>query len=147
MPNLDYTTGDYNSPIADVHFDLHHAPFEDNTFDVIFCNHVLEHVDNAEQCIAELYRMMKPGGFGIFQIPQDVNRYETYEDKNIVTEKDREIHFWQKDHVRLFGLDYKDKLANAGFKVIVEDYTKEISPELVERYRLPKGELLYMCRK
>jgi SAM-dependent methyltransferase len=147
MPNLDYTTGDYNSPIADVHFDLHHAPFEDNTFDVIFCNHVLEHVENAEQCISELYRMMKPGGFGIFQIPQDVNRYETYEDKSIVSEKDREIHFWQKDHVRLFGLDYKDKLAAAGFKVTVEDYTKEISPELVERYRLPKGELLYMCRK
>jgi len=52
-----------------------------------------------------------------------------------------------KDHVRLFGLDYKDKLAAAGFNVTVEDYTKQISPELVERYRLPKGELLYMCRK
>jgi ubiquinone/menaquinone biosynthesis C-methylase UbiE len=147
MPNLEYVTGDYNSPIADHHFDLHHAPFADNTFDVIFCHHVLEHVEDSEQCMSELYRMMKPGGFGIFQIPQDVNRYETYEDKTITSEKDREIHFWQKDHVRLFGLDYKDKLAAAGFKVTVEDYTKEISPELVERYRLPKGELLYFCQK
>jgi len=147
MPNLTYTTGDYNSPIADVHFDLHKAPFDDNTFDVIFCNHVLEHVEDANQCMRELYRIMAPGGFGIFQIPQDVSRYETYEDKSITSEHDREIHFWQKDHVRLFGLDYKDKLAAAGFKVIVEDYTKEISPELVERYRLPKGELLYYCTK
>lgn len=147
MPNLDYTTGDYNSPIADIHFDLHHAPFDDNTFDVIFCNHVLEHVVDANQCMRELYRIMKPGGFGIFQIPQDVNRYQTYEDKSITSERDREIHFWQKDHVRLFGLDYKDKLAAAGFKVVVEDYTKEISAELVERYRLPKGELLYYCTK
>lgn len=147
MPNLDYTTGDYNSPIADIHFDLHHAPFEDNSFDVIFCNHVLEHVEDANQCMRELYRIMKPGGFGIFQIPQDVNRYETYEDKSITSERDREIHFWQKDHVRLFGLDYKDKLAAAGFKVVVEDYTKEISADLVERYRLPKGELLYYCTK
>ena len=147
MPNLEYVTGDYNSPIADHHFDLHKAPFADNTFDVIFCHHVLEHVEDADQCMRELYRMMKPGGFGIFQIPQDVNRYETYEDKSITSEKDREIHFWQKDHVRLFGLDYKDKLAAAGFNVTVEDYTKEISPELVERYRLPKGELLYLCRK
>lgn len=147
MPNLTYTTGDYNSPIADVHFDLHKAPFDDNTFDVIFCNHVLEHVEDANQCMRELYRIMAPGGFGIFQIPQDVSRYETYEDKSITSEHDREIHFWQKDHVRLFGLDYKDKLTAAGFKVIVEDYTKEISPELVERYRLPKGELLYYCTK
>jgi SAM-dependent methyltransferase len=147
MPNLDYKTGDYNSPIADIHFDLHQAPFEDNTFDVIFCNHVLEHVEDANQCMKELYRIMKPGGFGIFQIPQDVNRYETYEDKSITSERDREIHFWQKDHVRLFGLDYKDKLAAAGFKVVVEDYTKEISAELAERYRLPKGELLYYCTK
>jgi len=147
MPNLEYVTGDYVSPIADHHFDLHHAPFADNSFDVIFCHHVLEHVEDADQCMRELYRMMKPGGFGIFQIPQDVNRYETYEDKSITSEADRELHFWQKDHVRLFGLDYKDKLAAAGFKVTVEDYTKEIAPELVERYRLPKGELLYMCRK
>lgn len=147
MPNLDYKTGDYNSPIADIHFDLHQAPFEDNTFDVIFCNHVLEHVEDANQCMRELYRIMKPGGFGIFQIPQDVNRYETYEDKSITSERDREIHFWQKDHVRLFGLDYKDKLAAAGFKVVVEDYTKDISAELAERYRLPKGELLYYCTK
>lgn len=147
MPNLDYKTGDYNSPIADIHFDLHQAPFEDNTFDVIFCNHVLEHVEDANQCMRELYRIMKPDGFGIFQIPQDVNRYETYEDKSITSERDREIHFWQKDHVRLFGLDYKDKLAAAGFKVVVEDYTKDISAELAERYRLPKGELLYYCTK
>lgn len=147
MPNLAYTTGDYNSPIADVHFDLHKAPFDDNTFDVIFCNHVLEHVEDANQCMRELYRIMAPGGFGIFQIPQDVSRYETYEDKSITSEHDREIHFWQKDHVRLFGLDYKDKLTAAGFKVTVEDYTKEINPELVERYRLPKGELLYYCTK
>ncbi len=147
MPNLNYVTGDYNSPIADYHFDLHKAPFDDNSFDVIFCHHVLEHVEDADQCLRELYRMMKPGGFGIFQIPQDVNRYLTYEDKTITTEKEREIHFWQKDHVRLFGLDYKDKLIAAGFNVTVEDYTKQITPQLVERYGLPKDELLYICRK
>lgn len=147
MSNLDYTTGDYNSPIADIHFDLHKAPFKDNSFDVVFCNHVLEHVEDADQCMRELFRIMKPGGFGIFQVPQDTSRQTTYEDKTITSEADRELHFWQKDHVRLFGLDYKDKLAAAGFKVTVEDYTKEISAELVERYRLPKDELLYVCKK
>lgn len=145
--NLDYTTGDYNSPIADIHFDLHKAPFEDNSFDVIFCNHVLEHVEDAQVCMSELYRIMRPGGWGIFQVPLDTTRATTYEDKTIVTEADREKHFWQKDHVRLFGLDYKDKLAQAGFKVTVDDFVNTLGPELVDRYRLPAGEMLYVCRK
>ncbi|MFN7911168.1 MAG: class I SAM-dependent methyltransferase [Bacteroidota bacterium] len=145
--NLKYTTGDYNSPIADIHFDLHKAPFEDNTFDVIFCNHVLEHVENAEVCMKELHRIMSIRGWGIFQVPLDTTRATTYEDKSIVTEADRELHFWQKDHLRLFGLDYKDKLTNAGFEVTVDDYVNTLSPDLVERYRLPKGEMIYLCRK
>lgn len=145
--NLDYLTGDYNSPIADIHFDLHKAPFEDNSFDVIFCNHVLEHVEDAHQCMKELYRVMKPGGWGVFQVPLDTTGAKTLEDKSIVTEEDREKHYWQKDHVRLFGLDYKDKLAAVGFNVTVDDFVNAISPELQERYRLPKGEMIYLCRK
>ena len=145
--NLEYTTADLNSPIADVHMDLHKAPFNDNSFDVIFCNHVLEHVENDAQCMSELYRIMKPGGWGIFQVPQDVMRQKTYEDKNITSPEDREIHFWQKDHVRLYGLDFKDRLSAAGFNVKVEDYTKTFSEDEIERYRLPKGELLYVCSK
>jgi SAM-dependent methyltransferase len=147
MKNIDYTTGDYNSPIADVHFDLHNAPFQDNTYDVIFCNHVLEHVDDDAQCMRELYRIMKPGGWGIFQVPLDVTRTSTYEDASIVSEADRELHFWQKDHVRLFGLDYKDRLEKAGFKVTVDDYVNQLSAADVERFRLPAGEMLYVCRK
>jgi SAM-dependent methyltransferase len=145
--NLSYTTGDYNSPIADIHFDLHKAPFEDNSFDVIFCNHVLEHVEDSAVCMKELYRIMKPGGWGIFQVPLDTTAQKTLEDKSIVTEEDREKHYWQKDHVRLFGLDYKDKLAAAGFSVTVDDFVNTISEELQDRYRLPKGEMIYLCRK
>ncbi len=145
--NLNYTTGDYNSPIADIHFDLHKAPFEDNSFDVIFCNHVLEHVENADICMKELYRIMNKGGWGIFQVPLDVTREKTYEDKSIITEADRELHFWQKDHLRLFGLDYKDKLQNAGFTVIVDDYVNTLTPQDVEKFRLPKGEMIYLCIK
>lgn len=147
MKNLNYTTADLNSPIADVKMDLHHAPFADNTFDVIFCNHVLEHVEDDRKCMRELYRIMKPGGWGIFQVPMDTTRIGTYEDKSIITEEDREKHFWQKDHVRLFGLDYKDRLAEAGFDVTVEDYVNTFSAEMIERYRLPKGELIYLCQK
>jgi SAM-dependent methyltransferase len=147
MKNLDYTTGDYNSPIADIHFDLHHAPFADNTYDVILCNHVLEHVEDADQCMRELYRIMKPGGWGIFQVPLDTSRQVTLEDKSITTPEDREKLYWQKDHVRLFGLDYKNRLAAAGFGVTVDDFINSFTPELADRYRLPVGEMIYLCRK
>lgn len=147
MHNLKYTTADYESPIADLHFDLHHSPLSDNSFDVIFCNHVLEHVENDIQCMKELYRMMKPGGWGIFQVPQDISRQQTYEDKSITTPEEREKHFWQKDHVRLYGLDYADRLKSVGFDVIEEDYTKTLSDKETDYYRLPRREKIYLCRK
>jgi predicted SAM-dependent methyltransferase len=147
MKNLDYTTADLNSPIADVHMDLHHAPFKDNTFDVILCNHVLEHVEDDRQCMRELFRIMAPGGWGIFQVPQDTSREKTYEDKSIVTPEAREEAFWQKDHVRLFGLDYKNRLEEAGFNVTADAYIDTFTKEQIDRYRLPAGELIYMCRK
>ena len=70
--NLDYLTGDLVSPLADIHFDLHEIPLEDNRFDVVFCNHVMEHVDNPLTCMKELFRVMKPGGWAIMQVPQDL---------------------------------------------------------------------------
>jgi len=145
--NLQYLTGDLVSPIADIHFDLHHIPLEDNRFDVVFCNHVLEHVDDVNQCIAELYRVMKPGGWGIMQVPQDFDREVTYEDPTITSPKDREIHFWQKDHVRLFGMDYPQWLERAGFTVTEFDPRKEYGAEKVMRYRLHEKEILYIVHK
>lgn len=145
--NLDYLTGDLESPIADIHFDLHEIPLDENSFDVIFCNHVLEHVEDSDKCMRELYRVMKPGGWGIFQVPLDTNRSETYEDPSITSPEEREKHFWQKDHVRLFGLDYPEKLRAAGFDVEEVKMQDEIGEDMVEKYRLSKTEVLYVCRK
>lgn len=145
--NLNYLTADIESPIADMHFDLHQIPLEDNRFDVIFCNHVLEHVDDAHRCMEEMYRVMKPGGWGIMQVPQDINRAETYEDWSITSPEEREKHFWQKDHVRLFGRDYPDWLRKAGFTVDVAFENNPLTDEEIGRFRLPKGEMLYIARK
>lgn len=145
--NIDYLTGDLVSPLADMHFDLHQIPLEDNRFDVVFCNHVLEHVDDALQCMSELYRVMKPGGWGIMQVPQDFSRETTYEDPSIVTPEEREKHFWQKDHVRLFGKDYPDWLRKAGFTVTEFNKESKYPEELLKRFRIGDSEILYIVSK
>lgn len=147
LGNITYLTADYNSPIADMHFDLHNAPLEDNLFDVIFCNHVLEHVENDMKCMQELYRIMKPGGWGIFQVPIDTNREKTLEDPAINTPGLREQYYWQKDHVRLYGNDYKERLESAGFYVEKIDYIRKFSKQEIERFRLASDEHIYLCRK
>ncbi len=145
--NLEYLTGDLVSPIADLHFDLHDIPLEDNRFDVVFCNHVLEHVNDAKQCMRELYRVMAPGGYGIMQVPQDFSLEKTYEDPTITSPKEREKHFWQKDHVRLFGRDYPDWLREAGFDVKEFHMSYYYSKEQIDRYRLDPNEILYIASK
>ncbi len=145
--NIDYITSDLESPIADIKADICDLPFEDNSFDVVFCNHVLEHIPNDTKAMQELYRVMKKGGFGIFQIPQDINRAKTFEDDTITDPKERAKIFGQYDHVRVYGLDYFDKLRSIGFQVEEVDYTTKIDKQLVEKYALMKGEILPVCFK
>ena len=145
--NLDYTTTDLYSPLADVKADICNLPFKDNTYDIILCNHVLEHIPDDTKAMQELYRVLKPGGMGIFQIPQDLNREVTFADDSIVDQKERTKIFGQYDHVRIYGRDYFDKLRSIGFTVIEEDYTKKLSPELVTKYCLAPGEIIPVCFK
>lgn len=145
--NLDYLTSDLDSPLADVKADICNLPFESKQFDIIFCNHVLEHIADDKKAMQELYRVLKPGGWGIFQVPQDMNRKETFEDDSITDKGERTKIFGQYDHVRIYGADYFDRLRAVGFNVQEVDYTKKIAPELVERYALQKGEILPVCFK
>lgn len=145
--NLDYTTTDLSSPLADVKADICQLPFEDNTFDVIFCNHVLEHIPDDTQAMRELYRVLKPGGWAVLQIPQDLSRATTFEDDSITDPKERAKIFGQYDHVRVYGRDYFDKLRSIGFEVQEVDYTQMLSKEQVERYCLADGEIIPVVKK
>ncbi|WP_306013545.1 MULTISPECIES: class I SAM-dependent methyltransferase [unclassified Allomuricauda] len=147
LDHITYTTTDLNSPLADVKADICHLPFDDDTFDVILCNHVLEHIPDDTKAMQELYRVMKPGGWGIFQIPQDLKREQTFEDNTITDRKERARIFGQYDHVRIYGRDYFDKLRSVGFKVEEVDYTNTIPKEDVEKYRLAKGEIIPLVKK
>lgn len=145
--NLEYITSDLESPIADVKADICDLPFKDNEFDVVFCNHVLEHIPDDTKAMQELFRVLKNGGFGIFQIPQDLSRATTFEDDSITDKKQRAEIFGQYDHVRVYGRDYFNKLREIGFRVDEVDYTKKIAPEKLERFCLMKGEILPVCYK
>ncbi len=147
MKNLNYITTDLNSPLADVKADICNLPFKDNEFDVILCNHVLEHIPDDTKAMQELYRVMKAGGMGVFQIPQDLNRESTFEDNTITDKNERAKVFGQYDHVRVYGRDYFDKLRSIGFKVEEVDYTSTLSAEEITKFCLAKGEIIPVVYK
>lgn len=145
--NLDYLTADLYSPLADVKADILSLPFDDHSFDVVICNHVLEHIVDDQKAMSELFRVMKKGGFGIFQVPQDLSREKTYEDFSITNPKERTIHFGQYDHVRIYGQDYFSRLEKVGFTVHPVNLSLSLSKELANRYRLTENELIPWCKK
>jgi SAM-dependent methyltransferase len=147
MRNLDYTTTDLNSPLADIKADICNLPFDSNTYDIIFCNHVLEHIPDDNKAMQELYRVLKPGGMAILQIPQDLKREKTFEDDSITDRRERAEIFGQYDHVRIYGRDYFDKLRAIGFKVKEVDFTSKLEAQEVNRFRLAHGEILPVCFK
>lgn len=153
-PNIDYTPCDLNPEVYEYYnimkiskVDVMDIPFPENTFDVVMCNHVLEHVDDYQVAMTELFRVMKKGGWGIFQVPQDYSLETTYEDKSIISPKEREKAFGQFDHVRLFGRDYKNLLAQAGFVVTEDDYVNSFSTEEIRRFGFLSNEFIYYCEK
>lgn len=147
LKNIDYTTTDLESPIADVKADICNLPFKDNQYDIIFCNHVLEHIPDDTKAMQELYRVLKKGGMAILQIPQDLSREKTFDDDSITDKKERAKIFGQYDHVRIYGRDYFDKLRSIGFTVNEVDYTAKLSKEEIKKYCLTKDEILPICYK
>lgn len=142
-----YVTADLKSPIADLHFDVMHIPLPDNSYDVIFCNHVLEHVENDITAMKELYRILIPGGWAVMQVPLNPNLETTYEDFSITSPAEREKVFGQYDHVRWHGRDYPDRLRMAGFVVEEFDPLRFYSTDEMDYFRIDVNEKMFIARK
>ena len=142
MKNLDYISADLFSPIVDVKADILDLPFKNEEFDVIICNHVLEHIENDAKAMSELFRVIKKGGWGIVQVPMKNSLEKTYEDFSIIDPKERQKHFGQYDHVRWYGMDYFERLKNAGFETEINYYSQKFSDEEIQKYALNRNEIL-----
>lgn len=146
MSNLDYVSADLSSPLAMVKMDITNITYEDNYFDVILCSHVLEHVMDDQKAMKEFWRVLKPSGWAILQVPIHSKLDKTFEDPKIVLPEERERMFGRYDHVRKYARDYKDRLEEAGFTVKVDNYAKELGNDISKRYILG-GEQIYFCSK
>ncbi len=146
LPHLDYITADIESPLAKVRMDVHSIPFPDSSFDVIFCNHVLEHVHDDIKACSEFNRVLKPTGWGILQSPV-YPLEKTLEDNSILDPAERERIFGQRDHVRKYGKDYAERLRRSGLTIEENQFVKQLPPERVNNYALPPDEVIFLCRK
>ena len=147
MKNLEYTSADLFSPIVDVKADILDLPFADESFDVVICNHVLEHIEDDRKAMSELYRVMKKGGWGILQVPMKNSLEKTYEDFTITDPKERQKNFGQYDHVRWYGMDYFDRLKSVGFDAEANFYSQKFSDADIKKFGLNRNEILPIVRK
>jgi SAM-dependent methyltransferase len=143
--SIDYLSADLSNPGAMVQMDITDIQYPDQTFDVIYCSHVLEHVPDDRKAMREFYRVLKAGGWAILQVP--IKDVTTFEDPSVTSPEDRERIFGQHDHVRRYGPDYKDRLVEAGFSVTVDRFVRELDAHTVRRFGLMRTEDIYFCRK
>lgn len=149
-PKLKYYAIDLDNPYANYKMNLTELKFEDSFFDGIICSHVLEHIVDDGKALNELFRVLKPGGWAILQVP--MRKGKTYEDKSIVSEAERTKHYGQKDHVRIYGEeDYYKLLEQHSFNVEVVDFAKDLKQENITRMRLSykkdQVEEIIFCKK
>ena len=133
-----YITADLYSPLADIKVDICKLPFEEGYYDLILCNHVLEHIPDHKQAMKELYRVLKKGGTLIAQVPLDDNLDTTFEDSSITDPNERSQIFGQYDHVRIYGKDFFSFLNQAGFKSKGIPYAEKLTEIEIKKYSLQK---------
>lgn len=144
---VDLFTEGYKYPEGTINMDITQMEFPDSHFDFILCSHVLEHIPDDRLAMSELHRVLKPGGWGILQVPIEMDRAITYEDESITSPEERQKAFGQFDHVRLYGRDYIDRLSSVGFEVELDDYSIELPDSEKFRFGFGQGESLFIVKK
>lgn len=137
----------YSYPKGTINMDITAIKFENESFDVVICNHVLEHIPDDKKAVSELQRILKKDGWAIILVPIERDLEHTFEDSSITDPKEREEAYGQSDHVRQYGMDYASRLEESGFKVTVNKFNETFSRDEKFRYGLPKDTDIYYCTK
>jgi len=146
LKNINYITSDFEDTMADRNYDITDIDEKDDSFDMVICYHVLEHVADDRKAMQELFRILKPNGCAILQVPW--KGQDTFEDSDIVLPEERKEAFGQEDHVRIYSLnDFVNRLKNAGFTVELNSYAEELGANDIKKYALKKGEIIFVCHK
>ncbi|MDJ0839291.1 MAG: methyltransferase domain-containing protein [Acidobacteriota bacterium] len=145
LKHIRYVSADLDSPIAMMKMDITDIPFADGEFGVIFCSHVLEHVDDDRTAMRELLRVLDDKGWALLDVP--ITAEKTFEDPSVTDPDERTRLFGQPDHVRRYGPDFADRLQEAGFEVKVI-YAHTIIDEAMQiKMRVPADEKVFYCTK
>jgi SAM-dependent methyltransferase len=137
-----YQSADLFMRGCDLVLNLEHMELPDESVDVFIASHVLEHVDD-RKALAELFRCLRPGGLAVIMVPIVEGWNQSYENDRVTTERDRELHFGQIDHVRYYGRDIRDRIRDAGFEL--EEFAA--SPSECVKFGLTKGEAVFLARR
>lgn len=144
IPTLDYLTLDRGNPGAGINADITDIPFSDDSFDIIYCSHVLEHVDDDRKALFELSRVLNPDGWVVILVP--IISSTTYEDPTVTKPEDREKVYGHPEHVRNYGSDFKTRLEESGFSVTVFSSTDIVDKRNIIRLGV-KQEIIFLCNK
>ncbi len=144
LPNITYLSIDLESPLAMRKMDITRLDLADGSHDVVFCNHVFEHIPNDRQAMREVRRVLRPGGWAILQTPVDMGRPKTDEDPSVTDPVERLKRFGQRDHVRTYGRDFFDRLRGAGWNIQRIPQSRYVSPDDIRRYALLPDENIFL---
>jgi SAM-dependent methyltransferase len=145
--NIRYISADLGSPLASVQTDITALSFADDIFDVVICNHVLEHIPDDRQAMREIIRVLKPGGWAILQVPIATSRAATEEAPSITSPNERLRLFGQTDHVRVYAEDYIHRLEDCGFVVDLHSLSKQNGEPYAKYFGLLRDENIYLAKK
>lgn len=147
MKNIEYFSADINSTRAKLNIDIRKIPFKNEIFDVVLSCYVLEVIDDDIMAMKELYRILKPDGWSIHNVPIDNSLNKSFENSEIKSYEDKIKYFGRWDHTRIYGLDYVERLKSVGFDVTVIKVSEFVEENAIKKYHLNKDEQMFLCKK
>jgi SAM-dependent methyltransferase len=145
IPNMIYLSADLDISKAMVKMDVSNVQFPENSFDILQCSHVLEHVVDDQKALNEFWRILRPNGIAILLVP--ISGRLTYEDPGIISPDQREKAFGQFDHVRSYGMDFIERVAKARFVVKTVTPFDLVDNQELLRFGLDAGDIIFHCKK